>query len=76
MKETLKEKVERTTQWMELADKLLKRQLTGHAARDEIQNLMEKSRKDEWNFFFKRILQKDIRCGLSEKTINNVAKKK
>ena len=29
----------------------------------------------EWNFFLKRILQKDIRCGLSEKTINNVAKK-
>ena len=26
-------------------------------------------------FLFKRILQKDIRCGLSEKTINNVAKK-
>ena len=26
-------------------------------------------------FFYKRILQKDMRCGLSEKTINNVAKK-
>ena len=36
---------------------------------------MQKSKKDEWNFFFRRILQKDIRCGLSEKTINNVAKK-
>ena len=36
-------------QWKEfkkLADKLLKRELTGHAARDEIQNLMEKSRKN------------------------------
>ncbi len=65
-------------EWIEfkqLANKLLKRELTGHAARDEIQNLMQKSKKDEWNFFFKRILQKDIRCGLSEKTINNVAKK-
>ena len=63
------------TEFKQLANKLLKRELTGHAARDEIQNLMEKSKKDEWNFFFKRILQKDIRCGLSEKTINNVAKK-
>jgi len=63
------------TEFKELADKLLKRELTGHAARDEIQNLMQKSKKDEWNFFFRRILQKDIRCGLSEKTINNVAKK-
>ena len=65
-------------EWIEfkqLANRLLKRELTGHAARDEIQNLMQKSKKDEWNFFFKRILQKDIRCGLSEKTINNVAKK-
>ena len=59
----------------QLANRLLKRELTGHAARDEIQNLMQRSNKDEWNFFFKRILQKDIRCGLSEKTINNVAKK-
>ena len=63
------------TEFKQLANKLLKRELTGHAARDEIQNLMEKSKKDEWNFFFRRILQKDIRCGLSEKTINNVAKK-
>mgnify|MGYP001394179966 CR=1 FL=1 len=64
--------------WIEfkqLANKLLKREITGHAARDEIHDLMEKSKKDEWNFFFKRILQKDMRCGLSEKTINNVAKK-
>jgi DNA ligase-1 len=63
------------TEFKQLANKLLKRELTGHAARDEIQNLMERSKKDEWNFFFRRILQKDIRCGLSEKTINNVAKK-
>ena len=58
-----------------LSNKLLKRKLTGHAARDEILKLMEMSHKDEWNFFYKRILQKDMRCGLSEKTINNVAKK-
>ena len=59
-----------------LSKKLLKRKLTGHAARDEILKLMQMSHKDEWNFFYKRILQKDMRCGLSEKTINNVAKKK
>ena len=58
-----------------LADKLVSRNLTGHAARDEILEKMEKSSEDEWNFFYKRILQKDMRCGLSEKTINNVAKK-
>ena len=26
-------------------------------------------------FFYKRILQKDMRCGLSERTVNNVASK-
>ena len=57
----------------QLADKLISRKLTGHAARDEILE-NEKSNIDEWNFFYKRILQKDMRCGLSEKTINNVAK--
>jgi len=58
-----------------LAKKLLDRELTGHAARDEILNLMNCSNTDEWNYFYKRILQKDMRCGLSEKTINNVATK-
>ncbi len=58
-----------------LCEKLIKRELTGHAARDEIINLKNKSSKDEWNFFYRRILQKDMRCGLSERTVNNVAKK-
>ena len=62
-------------QWNEfknLCNKLISRSLTGHAARDKIIEIMAKSSKDEWNFFFKRILQKDMRCGVSEKTINNV----
>ena len=35
---------------------------------------MNESTTNEWNFFYRRILIKDMRCGLSEKTINNVAK--
>jgi len=58
-----------------LAKRLIDRELTGHAARDEILSLMNCSNTDEWNYFYKRILQKDMRCGLSEKTINNVATK-
>ena len=64
--------------WLEfikIANSLINRELTGHAARDEIVNLMSKSNKDEWNFFYRRILLKDMRCGVSEKTINNVANK-
>ena len=62
-------------EFRDLATKLNKRDLTGYNARDEIIKLMNKANKDEWNLFYRRILIKDLRCGLSEKTINNVAKK-
>ena len=64
--------------WIEfskICEKLIRRELTGYAARDQIIILKDKSHKDEWNFFYRRILQKDMRCGLSERTVNNVAKK-
>ena len=64
--------------WEEFKLLLLKlntRKSTGNSARDQIKLLMKKSRMDEWNFFYRRILIKDLRCGVSEKTINNVAKK-
>ena len=50
--------------WLEfikIANSLINRELTGHAARDEIVNLMSKSNKDEWNFFYRRILLKKKR---------------
>ena len=62
-------------EFKEIANSLINRKLTGHAARDEIINLMSKSEQDEWNYFYRRILLKDMRCGVSEKTINNVANK-
>ena len=58
-----------------LAKKLIKRELTGHAARDAILTAMESSKKAEWNGFYRRVLIKDLRCGVSEKTINKIAKK-
>ena len=58
-----------------IANSLINRELTGHAARDKIISLMNMAEKDEWNFFYRRILLKDMRCGVSEKTINNVANK-
>ena len=59
----------------ELADKLNKRELTGHAARDAINLVMSSATAEQWNGFYRRILIKDLRCGVSEKTVNNVAKK-
>ena len=36
---------------------------------------MNISTKNQWNNWYRRILIKDLRCGVSEKTVNNVAKK-
>ena len=58
----------------ELADSLYRRQLTGHAARDAIQLAMSVATKQQWNDFYRRILIKDLRCGVSEKTVNKVLK--
>ncbi len=59
----------------QLAEALYRRELTGHAARDAIQLAMDVATKDQWNDFYRRILIKDLRCGVSEKTVNSVAKK-
>ena len=59
----------------ELTRKLINRSLTGHAARDAIIHCKDMSTVDQWNMFYRRILIKDLRCGVSEKTINNVVKK-
>lgn len=54
---------------------LAKRELTGHAARDAIANLSVRFDSDEWNTFCRPILLKDVRAGISEKTVNKVCKK-
>ena len=59
----------------ELANKLIKRDLTGHAARDAILLAMKSATKEQWNGFYRRVLIKDLRCGVSEKTVNKIAKK-
>jgi DNA ligase-1 len=57
-----------------LLTKLSTRQLTGHAARDAILGMSLKFDSDEWNLFLAPILRRDMRCGISEKTINKVCK--
>jgi len=57
----------------ELADKLQNRELTGHAARDAIELAMGVATTEQWNGWYRRILIKDLRCGVSEKTVNKVA---
>ena len=56
----------------ELAHLLYTRQLTGHDARDAIELALSASTQKEWNDWYRRILIKDMRCGVSEKTVNKV----
>lgn len=55
--------------------KLITRQVTGNAARDLIEELMDHATNSQWNGWYRRILIKDLRCGVSDKTINKVVEK-
>ena len=60
--------------WALLED-LRTRGISGHRARDAIQECAEQFDSDEWNMLCRRVLIKDLRCGISEKTINKVVGK-
>ena len=51
------------------------RNVTGNTARDMVATMMKNATTEQWNGWYRRILIKDLRCGVSEKTINNVVKK-
>ena len=54
---------------------LSQRRLTGHAARDAIQEMAERFDSNEWNTFLAPVLRRDLRAGISDKTINKICKK-
>lgn len=58
-----------------LLENLRTRGISGHAARDAIQDCADQFDSDEWNLLARRVLIKDLRCGISEKTINKVVGK-
>jgi DNA ligase 1 len=51
------------------------RNVTGNAARDMVAAMMKSATKEQWNNWYRRILIKDLRCGVSEKTINKAVEK-
>ena len=57
-----------------LAEGLYERELTGHAARDAIQDLCDLATNEQWNDWYRRIILKDLRCGVSVGTVNGVQK--
>jgi DNA ligase-1 len=58
----------------ELMVQLSQRRLTGHAARDAIQEMAERFDSNEWNTFLAPVLRRDMRAGISDKTINKITK--
>lgn len=62
-------------EFLDLSNQLQTRNLTGYAARDAIDNAMSLASADQWNFWYRRILIKDLRCGVSDKTINKIVEK-
>lgn len=57
-----------------LCEALRTRSITGHAARRTIEQTAELFDSVEWNGLCRRVLIKDLRCGISEKTLNKVLK--
>ena len=58
------------TEFDDVLRQLEARTLTGNAMRDAIQALCDRSRTEEWNDWYRRILIKDLRCGVTHKTVN------
>jgi DNA ligase-1 len=58
----------------ELCNLLATRQLTGDDARSAIELALSASTEAQWNDWYRRILIKDLRCGVSEKTVNKIVK--
>jgi DNA ligase-1 len=58
------------TDFDDILRSLESRSLTGNAMRDTIQVLCDSSKMEEWNDWYRRILIKDLRCGITHKTVN------
>jgi DNA ligase-1 len=59
----------------QVAQALGERTLTGNEAQHTINHMRNSATEAEWNGWYRRILIKDLRCGVSEKTINSVVGK-
>jgi DNA ligase-1 len=57
-------------EFLDTIKKLEERTLTGNDMRDKIEDLCDRSKMEEWNDWYRRILIKDLRCGVTHKTIN------
>lgn len=67
--------VDRPNSWPRfwaLCESLRTRSVTGNNAQRAINEVMQEFDSEQWNGMARRVLIKDLRCGISEKTINKV----
>ena len=57
-----------------LLEALRTRSVTGNSARESIADCSQLFDSDQWNTVCRRVIIKDLRCGISEKTLNKVLK--
>lgn len=57
-----------------LLNNLYNRKLTGGSAREAISKMSERFDSEEWNTFCVAVLRKDLRAGISDKTLNKILK--
>lgn len=60
--------------FLEKISLLSSREITGNDARDLIRTISQEATEEEWHYIYKRIILKDLKCGVTEKTINKVYK--
>jgi DNA ligase-1 len=60
------------TQFWAMLESLRTRSITGNRARETIEQMSQQFDSEEWNMLARRVLIKDLRCGISEKTLNKV----
>lgn len=61
--------------FLNVANTFINRSCTGNAAKDTVIQLMETATQEQWNKWYRRILIKDLRCGVSVKTLNKATRK-
>jgi DNA ligase-1 len=57
-----------------LCESLRTRSVTGGNARAAIENIMQEFDSEQWNGLARRVLIKDLRCGITDRTLNKILK--
>ena len=70
--EGLKDRPNPWPRFWALCESLRTRSVTGGNAQRRIHEVMQEFDSEQWNGMARRVLIKDLRCGVSEKTINKV----